>query len=60
MKVKGFLIHCCLLDPWCWKGYFQFATPMQLYVGKRCWTILNNTKRFRRMWGDPSQWRRLE
>lgn len=51
MRIRGrYIGHCCFWTPTCIKHYFKLATPMSIYIGKRHWHVLKNTKRFERMW----------
>lgn len=58
MKIKGYLIHLCLIDPWCWHTYFKYGSPIRLYLGKRWWTIpgLSGDKRHIKIWGEPGKY----
>ena len=51
MRIRGrYIGHVCFFDPTCWRHYFELGSPLGIYVGKRHWHVLKNTKRFERIW----------
>lgn len=56
MKIKGYLIHCCALDPHCIKMSWRYGMPQRLHLGKRFWDIPGLTwltnRRFKNSWAE--------
>jgi hypothetical protein len=54
-KSLPFLLHCCLVDPSCWREWWEYGSPMRLHVGRHHFSVFPSRFLWKRRW-EEQEW----